>query len=98
MSKRVDSNQKEIVADLRKVGATVLLLHEVGSGCPDILVGFRGGNYLIEIKTREGRLNKAQIAWQFRWCGQVAIARTSEEALRIIGCLPESPNTGYSFE
>ena len=88
MPKRVDSNQAEIVADLRKCGATVLLLHEVGKGSPDILVGFRGVNYLIEIKVPDGKLNVLQQLFYGDWRGQVAIARTSEEALHIIGALP----------
>ena len=87
MPKRVDANQPEIVADLRKVGASVLLLHEVGEGCPDICVGFRGMNYLIEIKGPDGKLRRSQVEWHWDWRGQVAIARTSEEALRIIGLL-----------
>ena len=87
MPKRVDANQPEIVADLRKVGATVIHLHEVGFGCPDILVGFQGVNYLIEIKTLDRRLNMRQITWHREWLGQVAVARTSEEALRIIGVI-----------
>ena len=87
MPKRVDSNQSEIVADLEKVGASVWSLHEVGRGCPDIVVGFRGDNYLIEIKALDGRLNPRQRDWHVCWRGQVSIARTSEEALRIIGVI-----------
>ena len=89
MPKRVDANQAEIVADLRKVGASVLLLHEVGHGCPDLLVGFRGVNYLIEIKSSVfAVLNPVQREWHNSlWRGQVAIALTSEEALRIIGVI-----------
>ena len=48
MPKSVDANQPEIVAALRAAGATVQHLHEVGQGCPDILAGFRGRNYLID--------------------------------------------------
>ena len=88
MPKRVDANQAEIVADLRKCGASVHDLHEVGSGCPDIVVGFRGVNYLIEIKALDEKLNIRQITWHREWQGQVSIARTSEEALHIIGVLP----------
>ena len=93
MPKRVDANQPEIVADLRKVGASVLLLHEVGEGCPDICVGFRGMNYLIEIKTEQGMLNPVQLDWHRNWQGQRAIARTSEEALRIIGAITQREKT-----
>ena len=36
---RVDQNQSEIVDALRRVGCSVQDLHEVGQGCPDLLVG-----------------------------------------------------------
>ena len=87
MPKRVDSNQSEIVADLRKVGASVWSLHEVGGGFPDIIVGFRGANYLIEIKAKQGKLNPSQQDFHTFWRGQVAVARTSKEAMWIIGAL-----------
>ena len=47
---RVDDNQKEVVAAFRRCGASVQHLHMVGDGCPDILVGYRGCNALVEIK------------------------------------------------
>jgi len=87
MPKSTDANQSAIVADLRKAGATVHSLHEVGDGCPDVVVGFRGVNFLIEIKTEKGKLNDTQAYWHQWWSGQVDIARTSEEALRIIGAI-----------
>ena len=86
---RVDENQSEIVQGLLYMGATVQLLHAVGQGCPDILVGFRGKNYLIEIKNPEKpkgdqRLTKDQEQWHSLWSGQKAIVRTVEEALQVI--------------
>ena len=87
MPKSTDANQAEIVADLRKAGATVHSLHEVGDGCPDLVVGFRGKNYLIEIKMPGKSLNPLQQYWYATWRGQVSVARTSEEALRIIGAI-----------
>ena len=67
MPKRVDMNQPEIVADLRGIGATVQHLHMVGHGCPDILVGFRGNNWLFEIKTKAGKLTPDEITWHNEW-------------------------------
>lgn len=83
--KRVDANQASIVADLRAIGATVEHLHEVGHGCPDILVGFREANYLFEIKTESGQLRGKQRDWHGLWHGQVAVIRSTEEALKIMG-------------
>lgn len=87
---KVDANQAEIVADLRAIGATVQLLHAVGEGCPDILVGFRGSNRLIEIKDGNKppsarKLTPAQEDWHASWRGQVAVAENIEQALSIIG-------------
>ncbi len=93
---RVDANQAEIVDALRKVGATVQLLHQVGAGCPDILAGFRGQNHLLEIKTADGRLTGDQAEWLLVWRGQVAIVRTPEEALVAIGAMKEAPHGAHS--
>lgn len=87
--KRVDANQAEIVADLRAIGASVEHLHDVGDGCPDIAVGCRGQNYLFEIKTEVGQLNQEQRDWHADWQGQVAVIRSSEDALAIMGLTSE---------
>ena len=46
---KVDDNQKEIVSALRKLGASVLITSQL-KNCFDILVGYKGINYIIEIK------------------------------------------------
>jgi len=82
---KVDANQKEIVAALRAVGATVQHLHMVGRGCPDILVGYSGKNYLIEIKTVRGELTPQEGRFIADWRGQVCVIRTIRGALEEIG-------------
>lgn len=87
---RVDENQKEIVSGLRAIGATVALLSSLGSGIPDILVGFRGKNYLMEIKNpekpiRDQRLTKDEQVWIDAWWGQVDVVKTLGEGLVVIG-------------
>ena len=47
---RIDRNQPDIIKALRYAGATVQPTHTLGKGCPDLLVGFRGENFLLEIK------------------------------------------------
>jgi hypothetical protein len=89
MPKRVDANQPEIVAALRQAGATVQHLHEVGRGCPDIMVGFRGQTFAIEIKTKHGKLNEREKCWHMWWRGQKAVVRTTEEALKVIGAIDD---------
>ena len=84
---KVDSNQNEIVEILRNIGATVQTLHTVGFGCPDILVGFRGRNYLFEIKIPGARRNPAQIKWHNNWRGEVHTIKCAGDGLRIIGAI-----------
>ncbi len=81
---RTDDNQQQIVDALRKAGATVASLHQAGGGIPDLLVGFRGKNSLIEIKGKKGKLTKAQIEFFAKWRGKAYVCRTIDEALTAI--------------
>lgn len=83
-SRRVDANQMAVVEALRGMGAGVTLLHRVGYGCPDLLVGFRGRNFLFEVKIPKGRVKATQEAWFHNWPGQAHIVRTPEEAIRTV--------------
>ena len=98
MPKKVDKNQVEIVAALRKMGASVQHLHAVGKGCPDILAGIKNQNILIEIKDGKKPLSKqkltpAQIKWHTEWRGQVSIVKSVDDAILL--CM--SVNTGNEF-
>lgn len=89
---KVDENQAEIVGAFRKLGASVLLLHGVGMGCPDILVGYRGRNYLIEIKDgkkppSKRKLTSWQEDWHADWRGQVDVIQSVDEAVAFIKAL-----------
>lgn len=86
---KVDQNQREIIDALRRVGASVYPLHFAGKGCPDLIVGFRGRNFLLEVKTERGRLNAEQRDFHQAWRGQVAVVRSRREAVEAIvgnGC------------
>ena len=85
MAKRTDANQQEITNALLGVGATVESLHKVGGGCVDLLVGFGGVNYLLELKTERGRLNKRQQEWHEEWRGRTFVVRSVDQALAAIG-------------
>jgi hypothetical protein len=87
---RTDANQSEIVEALLRAGCTVQLLHQVGGGCPDLVCGYRGVNYLIEVKdgskTPSRRvLTPQQELWHTLWMGQKAVAKNVEEALAVVG-------------
>ena len=82
---RIDGNQNEIVAHLRQLGMSVCLLHTVGDGVPDVLVGYRGINVLLEIKDgskppSRRELTEDEQKWHLEWRGQLAIAESKEQA------------------
>ncbi|MBU1457007.1 MAG: hypothetical protein KKD01_20020 [Proteobacteria bacterium] len=84
---KTDANQQKIIDALRAAGATVECLSAVGSGCPDIAVGYQGFTYFMEVKTNKGKLTPDQVEWHASWRGQVAIVRSVDEALELIGVM-----------
>ena len=85
---RIDANQPEIVAALRKAGCTVQHLHAVGKGCPDLLCAMQGATFLIEVKDGAKPPNKQELtpdqaAWHARWGDHVHIVNSVAGALAI---------------
>lgn len=83
---RVDANQKEILQVARQMGARALSLTDLGQGAPDILIGWRGYNYLWEIKNKLGEniISQEQQDWMDTWRGQVCVIRTVQEAIEFL--------------
>lgn len=82
---RTDENQKSIVDYLRKHHMEVQHLHSVGKGCPDLLVGYKGVNVLLEIKRDETKkLTPDQVIWHHNWRGQVATVATAQQAYDVV--------------
>ena len=77
---KADAAQAEIVKALRKIGARPYYVKEP----LDLIVGYRGANYLLEVKDAHGTLTKAQTDFIAAWPGQHAIVRTPEEAIAAI--------------
>jgi len=76
MRKRTDLNQKELVRTLKQIpGVSVVDLSAVGQGCPDLLVGYKGKNFLFEIKNPEtkGKLTECQKNWFLFWKGSAFV-------------------------
>jgi len=86
---KVDYNQCDITLALRKLGASVCLIHTVGNGCPDMVVGYRGENFLLELKDgskpkNKQRLTRDEERWHEKWKGQVAVVKDIYEAIKVI--------------
>ena len=85
---RTDANQADIVADLRRIpGCSVAVTSSLGKGYPDILVGFRGLNFWIELKnpkTARGQkpdTRARQESFRAGWHGQLLKASSFKEIL-----------------
>ena len=86
---KTDYNQKSIVQALRTAGASVQSLAATGKGCPDLLVGYGGINYLMEVKDGNKvpsaqKLTIDQEHWHSVWKGAVHIVKNENEALKIL--------------
>ncbi len=80
---RPDANQPEIVKALRKVGAIVKLVERP----VDLLVGYRGNTWLMDVKNKDGRnrLTPAQDAFFDEWNGgPLLVVHTVEQAIEAI--------------
>lgn len=82
---RADNNQKEIVDYLRDTGRSVLILSQVGGGAPDLLVGARGENILLEVKGKNGKLRSGQKKFMREWAGEAYVVRSIDEVQKLLG-------------
>jgi hypothetical protein len=86
---RIDDNQNDIVAALRKAGATVRVISQ-GDGIPDLLVGFRGETILLEVKDGNKppsarTLTPAEQKFFNEWEGGLCIVvKSVEDALELL--------------
>jgi hypothetical protein len=79
---RADGNHAEIVKALTAIGATVVDLHRVGGGVPDLLVGYRRVMVLVELKRPGKPLEPHQAEWAAAWRGSpVLVAHSAFEAI-----------------
>jgi len=82
-----DANEPGIIDKARKLGASVQPLND--ADIPDLLIGFRGRNFLVELKDGDKvpskrKLRPGQKRWHERWRGQVAKCETWEEVLAVL--------------
>jgi hypothetical protein len=89
-ARRIDANQNEIVKTLRQIpGVSVAITSALGNGFPDLVVGFRGRNFLLEIKDGQKKPSQQQLtpeeaAWHLQWRGKVSVVKNIDEAIRAL--------------
>lgn len=90
-SNRTDKNQDAIVEALLEIPGV-----SVDKGHDDILVGYKGKNYWLELKNPDviskvtgqpipSKIRKSQYKIRGTWCGQYDIVWTLDQILKIIG-------------
>lgn len=90
MIKRTDANQAEIVYRLRKIkGLSVTSTHTIGKGFPDLIIGYNGINYLIELKdgnkkwASQKKLTADEQVFHQTWKGQVCVCESYDEIIKL---------------
>lgn len=92
---RADSNQSEIKGWYEELFCSVLDLHSIGFGCPDLLVGLAGVTELVEVKTEEGQLRPSQLRFQHDWRGKkVVVVRTHSDVINHVQNVRERVSRG----
>ena len=90
MAKRTDSNHKEILKLCREIpGLSVFSTHEIGKGFPDIVIGYKGFNYLVEIKdgaksASHRKLTDSEVKFHSTWKGLVSIVTNRDDLLTLL--------------
>lgn len=82
-----DSTQPAIVSALKAVGAAVLRITcPDRAGVWDLLVGFRGRTFLLEVKGPKTKVSYEQTVLHASWPGGPSyVVRSPEEALAALG-------------
>lgn len=81
-----DKNEKPIIQALLGVGASVVQVSSKGQ--PDLLVGYAGEDWKLEVKMPGEQLTDDQVNWWATWSGRRPVIVTNpEEALRAIGAI-----------
>lgn len=83
---RTDGNQKEIIEKWMKIpGASYVDLHNVRNGCPDLLLGYGGLNFLFEIKNKGGKMTPKQGEFFISHTGHRSVVYGFDQILQEVG-------------
>lgn len=86
---QTDRNHKDVIRWFLELGCTVVDLSKVGGGCPDLLVGVRGHERLVETKDpkrkpSERKLRPNQSEFFETWAGsKPAKVETHDDVIEV---------------
>lgn len=64
-----DKNQAEVISWYEELYCSVVDLHGIGFGCPDLMIGLSGRTELVEVKTEVGHAEATQVRFNRDWRG-----------------------------
>lgn len=81
---KIDANQPSIIKAFRSLGWSVLVLSQMGQGCPDILCAKAGLTILAEIKdgslpASQRKLTPDQRDFHRKWLGCILIIKSIDD-------------------
>lgn len=90
MIRKTDANHKKLIDMLRKIpNISVFSTHTIGKGFPDIVIGYKGLNYLIEIKDGNKppsarKLTEDEVKFHSQWKGQINVVENFGDLIKIL--------------
>lgn len=92
---RIDANQHAIVGAFRQLGCSVHITSNVHGGFPDIVVGIRGINILVEIKDgskppSKRKLTPDEQAFHDEWKGGVVIVESVDDVVALVNSIKQA--------
>lgn len=89
---RIDANHAAIVEALRGIGASVVSLADLGHGVPDLLVGFRAQNLLLEVKNGDQPPSKRKLTTDEQrffdsWRGLIYVVYSPADAVSVVNLM-----------
>ena len=95
-AKKIDANQNEVVKKIRSIpNVSVAITSALGNGFPDLVIGYKGLNYLIELKDgnktpSQRKLTPDEEKFREQWNGNYHVCNSYQEIIKVIyGCIWE---------
>jgi hypothetical protein len=88
--KKTDGNHLKLMEQIRQIpGASVVSIHTIGKGVPDLLLGFCKRTYLLEVKNPKLSPSKRKLTpdeekFHQLWTGSVHVVETIQDVLNIL--------------
>ena len=87
---KIDSNQNKVIKSLRQIpGVTVAITSQLGGGFVDFVLGYKGVNYMIELKDgdkapSQRKLTPDEDKFHKEWEGQISVCNCFEDIFDLI--------------